>query len=170
MATVDAEDKTLAYRNWLGLMKGNLLAHFNKGGAEIDRRLNSDIEIITSTGTTQMLKGRSLLLVRNVGHLMTTPCILDENGDEIGEGLMDAVCTALIAQHDIKRQSGLKNSTTGSVYIVKPKMHGPEEVRLANDIFNEVEGLKRIPVLIDKDFLISSAPVFNPNSGAFSNP
>jgi malate synthase len=136
---VDAEDKTLAYRNWLGLMKGNLLAHFNKGGAEIDRRLNSDIEIITSTGTTQMLKGRSLLLVRNVGHLMTTPCILDENGDEIGEGLMDAVCTALIAQHDIKRQSGLKNSTTGSVYIVKPKMHGPEEVRLANDVFNEVE-------------------------------
>ena len=139
VATVDAEDKTLAYRNWLGLMKGNLLAHFNKGGAEIDRRLNSDIEIITSTGTTQMLKGRSLLLVRNVGHLMTTPCILDENGDEIGEGLMDAVCTALIAQHDIKRQSGLKNSTTGSVYIVKPKMHGPEEVRLANDVFNEVE-------------------------------
>ena len=139
VATVDAEDKTLAYRNWLGLMKGNLLAHFNKGGTEIDRRLNSDIEIITSTGTTQMLKGRSLLLVRNVGHLMTTPCILDENGDEIGEGLMDAVCTALIAQHDIKRQSGLKNSTTGSVYIVKPKMHGPEEVRLANDVFNEVE-------------------------------
>ena len=139
VATVDAEDKTLAYRNWLGLMKGNLLAHFNKGGAEIDRRLNSDIEIITSTGTTQMLKGRSLLLVRNVGHLMTTPCILDENGDEIGEGLMDAVCTALIARHDIKRQSGLKNSTTGSVYIVKPKMHGPEEVRLANDVFNEVE-------------------------------
>ena len=139
VATVDAEDKALAYRNWLGLMKGNLSAHFNKGEASIDRRLNSDIEIITSTGTTQMLKGRSLLLVRNVGHLMTTPCILDENGDEIGEGLMDAVCTALIAQHDIKRQSGLKNSTTGSVYIVKPKMHGPEEVRLANDVFNEVE-------------------------------
>ena len=139
VATVDAEDKALAYRNWLGLMKGTLSAHFNKGGAAIDRCLNSDIEIITSTGTTQMLKGRSLLLVRNVGHLMTTPCILDENGDEIGEGLMDAVCTALIAQHDIKRQSGLKNSTTGSVYIVKPKMHGPEEVRLANDVFNEVE-------------------------------
>ena len=139
VATVDAEDKALAYRNWLGLMKGDLSAHFNKGGSAIDRRLNSDIEIITSTGTTQMLKGRSLLLVRNVGHLMTTPCILDENGDEIGEGLMDAVCTALIAQHDIKRQSGLKNSTTGSVYIVKPKMHGPEEVRLANDVFNEVE-------------------------------
>ena len=139
VATVDAEDKALAYRNWLGLMKGDLSAHFNKGGSAIDRRLNSDIEIITSTGTTQMLKGRSLLLVRNVGHLMTTPCILDENGDEIGEGLMDAVCTALIARHDIKRQSGLKNSTTGSVYIVKPKMHGPEEVRLANDVFNEVE-------------------------------
>ena len=139
VATVDAEDKALAYRNWLGLMKGDLSAHFTKGGSAIDRRLNSDIEIITSTGTTQMLKGRSLLLVRNVGHLMTTPCILDENGDEIGEGLMDAVCTALIAQHDIKRQSGLKNSTTGSVYIVKPKMHGPEEVRLANDVFNEVE-------------------------------
>ena len=139
VATVDAEDKALAYRNWLGLMKGDLSAHFNKGGSAIDRRLNSDIEIITSTGTTQMLKGRSLLLVRNVGHLMTTPCILDENGDEIGEGLMDAVCTALIAQHDIKRQSGLKNSTTGSVYIVKPKMHGPEEVGLATDVFNEVE-------------------------------
>ena len=144
VATVDAEDKVLAYRNWLGLMKGNLSASFNKAGSTINRNLNSDIQIITPTGAPLILKGRSLLLVRNVGHLMTTPSILDENGDEIGEGLMDAVCTVLIAQHDIKRQSGIKNSTTGSVYIVKPKMHGPEEVRFANDVFNEVEKFLQI--------------------------
>ena len=139
VSTVDAEDKVLAYRNWLGLMKGNLSVCFSKGGLTIDRHLNTDIGIITSRGENLTLKGRSLLLVRNVGHLMTTPSILDENGDEVGEGLMDAVCTVLIALHDIKRQSGIKNSTTGSVYIVKPKMHGPEEVRFANDVFNEVE-------------------------------
>ena len=139
VSTVDAEDKVLAYRNWLGLMKGNLSVCFSKGGLTIDRHLNTDIGIITSRGEKLTLKGRSLLLVRNVGHLMTTPSILDENGDEVGEGLMDAVCTVLIALHDIKRQSGIKNSTTGSVYIVKPKMHGPEEVRFANDVFNEVE-------------------------------
>ena len=144
VATVDAEDKVLAYRNWLGLMKGNLSASFNKAGSTINRNLNSDIQIITPTGVPLILKGRSLLLVRNVGHLMTTPSILDENGDEIGEGLMDAVCTVLIALHDIKRQSGIKNSTTGSVYIVKPKMHGPEEVRFANDVFNEVEKFLQI--------------------------
>ena len=144
VATVDAEDKVLAYRNWLGLMKGNLSASFNKAGSTINRNLNSDIQIITPTGAPLILKGRSLLLVRNVGHLMTTPSILDENGDEIGEGLMDAVCTVLIALHDIKRQSGIKNSTTGSVYIVKPKMHGPEEVRFANDVFNEVEKFLQI--------------------------
>ena len=113
VATVDAEDKVLAYRNWLGLMKGNLSASYKKAGSTINRNLNSDIQIITPTGAPLTLKGRSLLLVRNVGHLMTTPSILDENGDEIGEGLMDAVCTVLIAQHDIKRQSGIKNSTTG---------------------------------------------------------
>ena len=139
VSTVDAEDKVLAYRNWLGLMKGNLSVCFSKGGLTIDRHLNTDIGIINSRGENLTLKGRSLLLVRNVGHLMTTPSILDENGDEVGEGLMDAVCTVLIALHDIKRQSGIKNSTTGSVYIVKPKMHGPEEVRFANDVFNEVE-------------------------------
>ena len=144
VATVDAEDKVLAYRNWLGLMKANLSASFNKAGSTINRNLNSDIEIITQTGAPLILKGRSLLLVRNVGHLMTTPSILDENGDEIGEGLMDAVCTVLIAQHDIKRQSGIRNSTTGSIYIVKPKMHGPEEVRFANDVFNEVEKFLKI--------------------------
>ena len=144
VATVDTEDKVLAYRNWLGLMKGNLSASFNKAGSTINRNLNSDIQIITPTGAPLILKGRSLLLVRNVGHLMTTPSILDENGDEIGEGLMDAVCTVLIALHDIKRQSGIKNSTTGSVYIVKPKMHGPEEVRFANDVFNEVEKFLQI--------------------------
>ena len=144
VATVDTEDKVLAYRNWLGLMKGNLSASFNKAGSTINRNLNSDIQIITPTGAPLILKGRSLLLVRNVGHLMTTPGILDENGDEIGEGLMDAVCTVLIAQHDIKRQSGIKNSTTGSVYIVKPKMHGAEEVRFANDVFNEVEKFLQI--------------------------
>ena len=144
VATVDAEDKVLAYRNWLGLMKGNLSASFNKAGATVNRNLNSNIEIITPTGVPLILKGRSLLLVRNVGHLMTTPSVLDENGDEIGEGLMDAVCTVLIAQHDMKRQSGIKNSTTGSIYIVKPKMHGPEEVKFANDVFNEIEKFLQI--------------------------
>ncbi len=144
VATVDAEDKVLAYRNWLGLMKGNLSASFNKAGATVNRNLNSDIEIITPTGVPLILKGRSLLLIRNVGHLMTTPSVLNEKGDEIGEGLMDAVCTVLIAQHDIKRQSGIKNSTTGSIYIVKPKMHGPEEVRFANDVFSEIEKFLQI--------------------------
>jgi malate synthase len=139
VATVDTEDKVKAYRNWLGLMKGDLSTTFSKGGSIINRQLNSDIDITTSSGSKLTLKGRSLLLVRNVGHLMTTPSILDEHGDEIGEGLMDAVCTVLIAQHDIKRQSGIKNSTTGSVYIVKPKMHGPEEVKFANDVFTEIE-------------------------------
>ena len=139
VATVDTEDKVKAYRNWLGLMKGDLSTTFSKGGSIINRQLNSDIDITTSSGSKLTLKGRSLLLVRNVGHLMTTPSILDEHGDEIGEGLMDAVCTVLIAQHDIKRQSGIKNSTAGSVYIVKPKMHGPEEVKFANDVFTEIE-------------------------------
>jgi malate synthase len=139
VATVDTEDKVKAYRNWLGLMKGDLSTTFSKGGSIINRQLNSDIDITTSSGSKLTLKGRSLLLVRNVGHLMTTPSILDEHGDEIGEGLMDAVCTVLIAQHDIKRQSGIKNSTTDSVYIVKPKMHGPEEVKFANDVFTEIE-------------------------------
>ena len=125
-------------------MKGNLSASFNKAGATVNRNLNSNIEIITPTGVPLILKGRSLLLVRNVGHLMTTPSVLDENGDEIGEGLMDAVCTVLIAQHDMKRQSGIKNSTMGSIYIVKPKMHGPEEVRFANDVFNEIEKFLQI--------------------------
>ena len=139
VATVDTEDKVKAYRNWLGLMKGDLSTTFSKGGSIINRQLNSDIDITTSSGSKLTLKGRSLLLVRNVGHLMTTPSILDEHGDEIGEGLMDAVCTVLIAQHDIKRQSGIKNSTADSVYIVKPKMHGPEEVKFANDVFTEIE-------------------------------
>ena len=139
VATVDTEDKVKAYRNWLGLMKGDLSTTFSKGSSIINRQLNSDLDITTSSGSKLTLKGRSLLLVRNVGHLMTTPSILDEHGDEIGEGLMDAVCTVLIAQHDIKRQSGIKNSTAGSVYIVKPKMHGPEEVKFANDVFTEIE-------------------------------
>ena len=136
VATVDAEDKVLAYKNWLGLMKGDLEDTFEKNGKSITRKLNQDKSYITTNGKYN-LPGRSVMLIRNVGHLMTNPAILMKNGDEIPEGIMDAMITSLIAIHDIKISK--MNSRTGSVYIVKPKMHGPEEVKFACDVFSAVE-------------------------------
>ncbi|MDC1375538.1 malate synthase G [bacterium] len=136
VATVDAEDKVLAYRNWLGLMKGNLEDTFEKNGNTLTRKLNQDKLYKTSNGDYK-LPGRSVMLIRNVGHLMTNPAILLQNGEEVPEGIMDAMITSLIAIHDIKFKK--LNSRSGSVYIVKPKMHGPEEVKFTCDIFSEVE-------------------------------
>ena len=136
VATVDAEDKVLAYKNWLGLMKGDLEDTFEKNGKSVTRKLNQDKSYITTNGEYN-LPGRSVMLIRNVGHLMTNPAILMKNGDEIPEGIMDAMITSLIAIHDIKNSK--MNSRTGSVYIVKPKMHGPEEVKFACDVFSAVE-------------------------------
>jgi len=137
VACVDAEDKVLAYGNWLGLMKGDLAEEVVKDGRVFMRRLNQDLEFTTPDGSTTQLKGRALMLIRNVGHLMTNPAILDRDGNEVGEGLMDAMVTTLIAMHDLARDGG--NSQSGSVYVVKPKMHGPEEVAFADEIFSRVE-------------------------------
>ncbi len=136
VATVDAEDKVMAYKNWLGLMKGDLEDTFEKNGKTITRKLNQDKVYISKNGEYR-LPGRSVMLIRNVGHLMTNPAILDKNGEEIPEGIMDAMITSLVAIHDIKNSK--MNSRTGSVYIVKPKMHGPEEVKFACDVFSAVE-------------------------------
>ena len=139
VACVDAEDKITAYANWLGLMKGDLSADLDKGGKTITRRLNPDIEITAPDGSTKVLKGRALLWVRNVGHLMTNPAILDADGNEVFEGLMDAMMTVTCALHDLRKTGGARNSEHGSIYIVKPKMHGPEEVAFADEIFTRVE-------------------------------
>ncbi len=136
VATVDAEDKVLAYRNWLGLMKGSLEDTFEKNGKKITRKLNPDKTYITSSGELK-LPGRSVMLIRNVGHLMTNPAILLGSGEEVPEGIMDTMITSLIAIHDIKIKK--MNSRKGSIYIVKPKMHGPDEVKFACDIFGAVE-------------------------------
>ena len=145
VACVDAEDKVLAYRNWLGLMRGDLTEEVTKGGTTFTRALNPDMEFNAPDGTVKTVKGRALMLIRNVGHLMTNPAILMDGGMEIPEGLMDAAITTLIAMHDLRKTEGPRNSVTGSVYVVKPKMHGPEEVAFADRIFTRVERLLGLP-------------------------
>ena len=149
IAAVDAGDKVSAYRNWLGLMKGDLKETFIKGDSELTRQLNHDREYKDAEGKEFHLSGRSLMLVRNVGHLMTNPAILDKAGEEIPEGILDAMFTICIAKHDLEGNSLLSNSRTGSVYIVKPKMHGPEEVKFTCDLFTAVEqALKLKPLSV----------------------
>jgi malate synthase len=143
VACVDAEDKVQAYGNWLGLMRGDLEASFEKGGRTLTRSLNADRSYAAPDGSPMSVKGRALLWVRNVGHLMTNPAVRDANGNEAFEGLLDALITVTIAMHDLQRDGG--NSAHGSVYVVKPKMHGPEEVAFADRIFAKVEEILNLP-------------------------
>ena len=141
VAAVDAEDKVVVYSNWLGLMKGDLTEEVTKGSKSFTRKLNPDVTFTGSDGSDVSIPGRSLMLIRNVGHLMTNPAILDQNGNEVPEGIMDAAITALIALHDVGTNGRHLNSRAGSMYVVKPKMHGPEEVAFACEIFARVEAL-----------------------------
>ena len=141
IAAVDADDKVAAYANWLGLMKGDLEAGFEKGGKVVHRALNEDRKFAGAKGGVVTLPGRSLLLVRNVGHLMTNPAILLPDGNEAPEGILDGIITSLIALHDLKRRGRFVNSRAGSIYIVKPKMHGPDEAGFANRLFDAIEDL-----------------------------
>jgi malate synthase len=141
VAAVDAQDKVTVYRNWLGLNKGDLSATFTKGNKTLTRALNPDRTYVSANGSEFTLPGRALMLVRNVGHLMTNNAILDGDGNEVQEGIIDAVVTSLCAKHSIIGNTTFKNSETGSIYIVKPKMHGPEEAAFANELFNRTEDL-----------------------------
>ena len=145
VAAVDAEEKIGAYRNWLGLMTGDLTEQVVKGDKTFTRALHSDDSFVAPDGTEFSVKARALMLVRNVGHLMTNPAVLDAEGREVGEGLMDALITTLIAMHDLKKTGGTRNSVVGSVYVVKPKMHGPAEVAFADEIFTNVERILGLP-------------------------
>ena len=150
VAAVDGEDKVTVYRNWLGLMKGDLKETFSKGGSEMTRSLNPDRNYIAPNGSNLQLSGRSLMLVRNVGHLMTNPAILDKEGNEVPEGILDAMFTICIAIHDLNGNSDLINSQAGSIYIVKPKMPGPDEVQFTCDLFSAVEKSLNLPQLTTK--------------------
>lgn len=145
IAAVDAQDKVIAYKNWLGLNKGTLTETLTKNGKQFTRSMNLDRNYQSPNGKSISVKGRSLMFVRNVGHLMTNNAILDANNNEVPEGIMDAMITSLIALHDINSNSPLNNSTQGSIYIVKPKMHGPDEVAFANKLFSRVEDALALP-------------------------
>ena len=139
VAAVDGKDKVIVYRNWLGLMKGDLQETFIKDGQQMIRRLNKDRKYISPKGEKFYLPGRSLMLVRNVGHLMTNPAVIDKKGEEVPEGILDALFTICIAKHDLLNNGKFNNSRKGSIYIVKPKMHGPEEVKFSCDLFEAIE-------------------------------